>query len=215
MGAGGEGPYNPSPMDRWPALRDFDRAFHCETLCGVDEVGRGPLAGPVVAAAVILRPDAHLPGLNDSKQLTAAQREALFAPVCRAAHAIGISWIDPETIDRINILRAALLAMHRAIGRLRVRPALVLVDGNQPLREWDGEQRCVIQGDGQSASIAAAAIVAKVMRDRYMCCLDARDPRYGFAAHKGYYAPQHLAALVAHAPCIHHRRSFHVKALED
>lgn len=197
------------------ALLAFDAAA-CPfgLVCGVDEVGRGPLAGPVVAAAVILRADADLPGLTDSKQLTPAQRDALYPRICRAAQAIGIAWIDPATIDTLNILRASLTAMERAIARLSLTPDLVLVDGNQRLRTYRGDQRTVIEGDRQSAAIAAAAIVAKVQRDRYMQTLDQRYPAYGFAGHKGYHAPVQIAALQAHGRCPHHRASFHIRALD-
>lgn len=193
----------------------FDRALGLRRLCGVDEVGRGPLAGPVTAAAVILPPDCVLPGLTDSKLLTPPQREALFPQICCTAEAIGIAWVDPATIDKHNILRASLLAMERAIGRLGIEPELVLVDGNQRLPRWRGPQRTVIKGDQQSACIAAAAIIAKVLRDRYMTCLHERWPVYGFAGHKGYYAPVQIDALREYGPCPHHRASFRPKVLEQ
>lgn len=169
----------------------------------------------MVAAAVILHPDADLPGLADSKQLTHDQRVRLFPHICRAASAIAIAWVDPRTIDSINILQASLTAMDRAIRRLPLKPALVLVDGNQRLPRYSGPQRSIIGGDAHSAAIAAAAIIAKVQRDRYMRCLDARHPAYGFAGHKGYHAPVHIAALRTHGRCDHHRMSFHIRALDE
>jgi len=164
---------------------------------------------------VILRDDAHLPGLADSKQLTHAQREQLYPRICAAASAVGIAWVDPLTIDRINILQASLTAMERAIARLAQTPDLVLVDGNQRLPRYTGLQQTVIEGDGHSAAIAAAAIIAKVQRDRYMRCLDLRHPSYGFASHKGYHAPLHIDALRTHGHSPHHRMSFHIRALDE
>lgn len=201
---------------RWTALRDFDAALAAPgTLCGVDEVGRGPLAGPVVAAAVILHPDATLEGLGDSKQLSQQQREALFPRICQQSLALGIAWIDPGTIDQINILRAALMAMERAIARLGQAPALVLVDGNHRLPRYCGPQQSVVKGDSKSAAIAAAAIIAKVLRDRYMTTLDLRHPAYGFAGHKGYYAPLQIDALRTLGPSPHHRASFQPRVLRE
>ncbi|MEO7993246.1 MAG: ribonuclease HII [bacterium] len=198
-------------------LRAFDARIGRDAvalLCGVDEVGRGPLAGPVVAAAVILPPEWTLHGLADSKTLTHEQRERLYPGICRQAVAIGIGWVDPGTIDRINILQASLMAMERAIARLPHAPTMVLVDGNQRLPRYRGNQATVVKGDSQSAAIAAAAMVAKVLRDRYMTLLDTLYPHYGFAGHKGYAAPVHLAALQQHGPCPAHRLSFKTKALQ-
>lgn len=174
---------------------------------GVDEVGRGCLAGPVYAAAVIL-PDRHgIVGLRDSKQLTAARRESL-APQIQAralAWAVGIATV--EEIDRINILRATFLAMARAVQALALRPALCLVDGNQ-VPDLGCEVRTIVGGDATVESIMAASIVAKVARDAELARLDAQYPGYGLARHKGYGTPQHLGALRTLGPCVIHRMSF-------
>ncbi len=191
-------------------------SFHRETqaiarglwpLAGVDEVGRGPLAGPVVAAAVILDPQAVPDGLDDSKNLSAARREELFALIAQSALAIGVASATATEIDAINIRQATLLAMRRAVAALALQPACVLVDGNDPPR-LGCPCDCVIGGDAQIASIAAASIVAKVTRDAMMARLCARYPAYGFSAHSGYGTPRHRAALQAHGPCPEHRYSF-------
>jgi ribonuclease HII len=179
-------------------------------VAGVDEAGRGPLAGPVVAACVILPDDFDTAGVNDSKQLTEAKREAAYERICREAIAIGVGVIDHETIDRINILQATYAAMRQAINSLepRVTPSIVLVDGN-PVPGLPCEHvRAIVGGDALSISIAAASIVAKVTRDRFMTLMDGEYPQYGFAKHKGYSAPIHLEALRQHGPCPIHRRSF-------
>ena len=175
-------------------------------IAGVDEVGRGPLAGPVVAAAVILDPD-HLPsGLNDSKTLSAARRDALYLEIMRHAH-VAVASVPASVIDRINIRQATLLAMTRAVNALAVQPDHVLVDGRDvPVLPCAGE--ALIGGDGKSLSIAAASIIAKVTRDRLMERLSEHDPRYGFAAHAGYGTAMHLAALVQYGPGPDHRLSF-------
>lgn len=190
--------------------------FHRETkaiaeglwpLAGVDEVGRGPLAGPVVAAAVILDPQAVPEGLDDSKNLTPAGRDELFALIAESALAIGVASATAAEIDAINIRQATLLAMRRAVAALAVPPAFVLVDGNDPpTLAFPAES--VIGGDAQIASIAAASIVAKVTRDAMMARLCARYPAYGFSLHAGYGTPRHRAALQAHGPCPEHRYSF-------
>lgn len=175
-------------------------------VCGVDEAGRGPWAGPVVAAAVILDPARLPPGLDDSKKLSEARREALFPQIMAAAD-VGIGIAGPERIDSDNILAATLWAMGEAVRGLTKSPALALVDGNRAPR-----LACVVQtvvsGDALSLSIAAASIVAKVTRDRMMLGLDAEFPGYGFAKHKGYGTAQHQAALARLGPCPQHRRSF-------
>ena len=190
--------------------------FHRETqaivsglwpLAGVDEVGRGPLAGPVVAAAVILDPQAVPEGLDDSKNLSAARREELFALIAQSALAIGVASATPTEIDTINISQATLLAMRRAVAALAVQPVCVLVDGNDP-PVLTCSCESIIGGDAQIASIAAASIVAKVTRDAMMARLCARYPAYGFSAHAGYGTPQHRAALQVHGPCPEHRYSF-------
>ena len=190
--------------------------FHRETqaiadglwpLAGVDEVGRGPLAGPVVAAAVILDPQAVPDGLDDSKNLTPARRDELFALIAESALAIGVASATAAEIDAINIRQATLLAMRRAVAALALQPACVLVDGNDPPK-LGCPCDCVIGGDAQIASIAAASIVAKITRDAMMARLCARYPAYGFSLHAGYGTPRHRAALQSHGPCPEHRYSF-------
>lgn len=175
-------------------------------VCGIDEAGRGPLAGPVVAAAIILDPASIPPGLNDSKKLTEAARENLFAHILATAQ-VGVGVADVARIDRDNILAATLWAMAQAVNDLPVAPALALVDGNRP-PVLACACRTVVKGDGLSVSIAAASIVAKVTRDRIMRAIDRQHPGYGFARHKGYGSPYHLDALARLGPCEHHRRSF-------
>jgi ribonuclease HII len=174
----------------------------------VDEAGRGPLAGPVVAAAVVLAPDRRWDGLDDSKKLAPDVREEIFARVLNEARAFSWAVLGPRAIDRSNILRASLEAMRRAVGRLRIAPDLVLVDGDYPVPGIVCHQRAVVDGDARLLSIAAASVVAKVVRDRIMGRLDRVWPLYGFARHKGYGTPEHLAALASHGPCPLHRYSF-------
>ena len=176
-------------------------------VAGVDEAGRGPLAGPVVAAAVIIAPDRRIKGLADSKVLTPEQRETLFHVISERAVAVGVGIIDQETIDRINILQATRLAMADALARLTVAPDLVITDF-VALRDLACPQRNRVDGDARCASVAAASIIAKVTRDRLMLEADRRFPEYGFARHKGYGTPEHLAALDRWGPCPLHRRTF-------
>jgi ribonuclease HII len=176
-------------------------------VAGVDEVGRGPLAGPVVAAAVILDDTRRIKGLRDSKQLTPLQRERLDARIRADALCLGIGEASVEEIDRLNILQATLLAMRRAVDALRLTPACVLVDGNQ-LPRLRVPCEAVVGGDARVAAISAASIVAKVYRDALLVQLHERHPHYGFADHKGYATAEHLAALRAHGACAEHRRSF-------
>lgn len=176
-------------------------------MAGVDEAGRGPLAGPVVAAAVILDPLNPIEGLNDSKKLTALRRERLFDQIRQKALCFAIEMATVEEIDRLNILQATMLAMQRAVRGLRLRPVKVLVDGNRlPILEVRAE--AVVGGDATISAISAASILAKVHRDRWCKEIDADWPQYGFAAHKGYGTAAHLEALQAHGACMHHRRSF-------
>ena len=177
-------------------------------ICGVDEAGRGPLAGPVCAAAVILPPDLELEGLNDSKKLSEKRREALYPLICEQALAYGIAFASEQEIDEINILQATFLAMRRAVGQLGLKPDLALVDGNREPDFGDIPVRTIIKGDSRSANIAAASILAKVTRDRFMLEQDAVYPQYGFAVHKGYGTQKHYAALHEFGPCPIHRRSF-------
>lgn len=197
---------------------EFERALRARgvaRIAGVDEAGRGPLAGPVVAAAVILPvawivqglPPA-LTGLNDSKQLTEAQRERFFAALTTdAAVECTVAQVESEAIDRINILQATHRAMNAALAALARPPEHVLVDG-RPVNSLRFPQTALVKGDARSYSIAAASVLAKVTRDRLMAEHDRRWPAYGFAQHKGYGTPEHLAALRAHGPCAIHRRSF-------
>ena len=193
------------PLPNFSFERKARKLGH-QVVCGIDEAGRGPWAGPVVAAAVILDPKAIPRGLNDSKKLTPEAREALFQPICSSSH-FGIGIVDVEIIDEINILQATYLAMQRAVAALVHQPHVVLVDGNRA-PQFGCEVQTIIEGDGKSLSIAAASILAKVTRDRLMIQLDVEFPYYGFAAHKGYGTPFHAARLDAHGPCAAHRKSF-------
>lgn len=179
-----------------------------EVVAGVDEVGRGPLAGPVVAAAVVLRRDCVLEGADDSKLLTAARREELAVEILRSARYVGVGAASAREIDRINIRRGTALAMQRAVIRLRVLPDHLLVDG-LPVPELGLERHtAVVKGDHHVHCIACASIVAKVVRDRLMVRLGARYPLYGWERNKGYATPEHLEALSRHGNTPHHRRSF-------
>lgn len=175
-------------------------------VCGVDEAGRGPWAGPVVAAAVVLDAARIPPGLNDSKKLTHERREALF-PAIMAAAQVGVGIVSAAEIDTVNILQATFRAMERAVAALPAAPHFALIDGNRAPK-LSCPCRTVISGDSLSLSIAAASIIAKVTRDRMMMELDQRHPGYGFAAHKGYGTAAHAAALARLGPCAEHRRSF-------
>ena len=176
-------------------------------VAGVDEAGRGPLAGPVVAAAVILDPRRPIEGLADSKTLTAARREALAREIRRHASAHAVAQADVAEIDALNILHATMLAMRRAVETLGVAPDEVLVDGNR-CPDVACRVRAIVKGDRDVAAISAASILAKTVRDALLVELDAAYPAYGFAQHKGYPTPEHLAALARHGPCPAHRRSF-------
>ncbi len=188
---------------------DMDLRLEFPVLCGVDEAGRGPLAGNVVAACVMLDLNAEpILGLNDSKKLSAATRERLFEEIQSRALAYGIAECSPEEIDRYNILRASLLAMTRALQAMSRPPGLVLVDGNQKIPDLAHPQRTLVKGDGRSASIAAASILAKVTRDRQMDALHKEYPAYGFDAHKGYPTAFHREAIVKLGLTPFHRKSF-------
>ena len=176
-------------------------------MAGVDEAGRGPLAGPVVAAAVILNPDKPIKGLDDSKKLSAKRREALFDEIQDKALCVSIAQASVQEIDSLNILRATLLAMQRAVAGLRLQPTKVMVDGNQ-LPALSMLCEAVVGGDGLIAEISAASILAKVQRDRWCCEVDRTWPAYGFGKHKGYGTAVHMQALREHGPCELHRRTF-------
>jgi ribonuclease HII len=199
-------PQDNSPIDMlWHEVQACRLGYHA--VAGVDEAGRGPLAGPVVAAAVILPTGLILPEVNDSKQLTAEKREELFDVVHREAIAVGVGIGDHILVDRINILQATLRAMRDAVESLSLKPDYLLIDGISNIA-INIPQRTVKQGDSLSLSIAAASIIAKVTRDRMMIDYDARYPGYGFASHKGYGAASHLAAIAELGPCPIHRKSF-------
>ena len=204
-------------MARLRATRTFENAarrFGFVRVAGVDEVGRGCLAGPVMAGAVVLDPGAHVTGLRDSKQLSPQARDRLFAEIVEHALAWAVASVEPAEIDRLGISHASLAAMREAVLSLVPLPDLVLVDAFRIPDLWI-PQRGIIHGDSRSAAIAAASIVAKVTRDRHMQELHAGDPRYGFDRHKGYGTPDHLAALALFGLSAAHRRSFRAPTLFD
>ena len=176
-------------------------------ICGVDEAGRGPLAGPVCAAAVILPPNIEIPGLNDSKKLSDKKRRELYPVIKEQAIAYGIAFADQKEIDEINILQATYLAMERAIGQLSVKPGLALIDGNRA-KDFGLPVETVVHGDSLSASIAAASVLAKVTRDDYMLKMAEEYPGYDFEIHKGYGTKAHYAALTKLGACPIHRMTF-------
>ena len=196
----------------------FDQQFRdaCHgVVCGVDEAGRGPLAGPVYAAAVILLPDRPIEGLNDSKKLSEKKREALYDVIVDRAVAYCIASASVEEIEQYNILGATYLAMTRAVQGLSIKPDLALIDGNRIPPQLGVAAQTVVKGDAQSESIAAASILAKVTRDRLLIDMDVKYPQYGFAVHKGYGTAAHTAALKEYGPCPEHRPSFLKKILGD
>lgn len=197
---------NIEPVDLWYYERlMISQGF--QIVAGIDEAGIGPLAGPVVAAAVVLPTDCPIDGINDSKQLTPKRRETAFTSIQEIAVSIGVGIVDPPEIDRINILQAAHQAMRIAITKLTVEVKLYLVDG-LPIRDLGHPHKAIVGGDGKSASIAAASIIAKVTRDRIMCEYDVIYPQYGFSNHKGYGSGEHLKNLKEYGACAIHRRSF-------
>jgi ribonuclease HII len=199
---------------RWLKLRRYDdetrTRLGIKSLCGVDEAGRGPLAGPVVAAAVVLPPRVKLSGLDDSKVLDPELRYELAARIRGHASAIGWAVMGPRAIEKLNIHHATLLGMQRAVVRLGSHwmPEYLLIDGRHTIPDVYWEQEALIDGDATSLSIAAASVIAKTIRDRFMERLDRVYPAYGFARHKGYATPEHLAALDSHGPCPWHRFTF-------
>ena len=195
-----------APVCGW-RLENAARRCGALHIAGLDEVGRGPMFGPVVAAAVILPKGCRLQGLTDSKQLTEKQRNAFDAAIRAEAVAWAVAAVDVETIDRINIRRASLLAMRMAVEQLTVAPDYLLIDGCDTI-EWPCPQQAVVQGDGRSVSIAAASVLAKVHRDQLLVELDAVYPGYGLARHKGYCVAEHLEALRRLGPTPLHRKSF-------
>lgn len=197
---------NNNQTDLWQIEHGcYEGGFDC--ICGVDEAGRGPLAGCVCAAAVILPRDLVIPGLNDSKKLTDKKRRELYEIIVSEADSYGIGFASEQEIDEINILQATFLAMERALDQLQVRPDLALVDGNRE-PHFPLPVKTVVKGDSLSANIAAASILAKVTRDRLMEGLDQVYPQYGFAVHKGYGTKRHYEALREYGPCPIHRKTF-------
>ncbi len=194
-------------------IEDENYAAGFQTICGVDEAGRGPLAGPVCAAAVILPPHARIPGLNDSKKLSDKRRRELFPVIQEQAMAFGIAFASEQEIDEINILQATFLAMKRAMEQLSLRPDLALIDGNRET-DFGIPAKTVVKGDSLSANIAAASILAKVTRDDLMIRMADRYPEYGFEIHKGYGTRAHYAALERFGPCPIHRMTFLKKFYE-
>ena len=176
-------------------------------ICGVDEAGRGPLSGPVVAAACVLAPGTEIPGLNDSKKLSPKKRDQLYDLVMERAEDFAVGLATPEEIDEINILNATMLAMRRAIAALKTPADYALVDGNC-IRDYPIPARAIVKGDSLSMSVAAASILAKVTRDRLCLLDDEQYPAYGFAKHKGYGTAEHIAVLRAYGPCPIHRKTF-------
>ena len=193
-------------LNMWQIEEEVSAEGFC-AICGIDEAGRGPLAGPVCAAAVILPRDAEIPGLNDSKKLTDKKRRELYPIIMEKAIAYGIGFADEKEIDEINILQATFLAMERALQSLQVKPDFALIDGNRA-KDFGLPVRTVVHGDSLSASIAAASVLAKVTRDDVMLKMAETYPQYGFDVHKGYGTKVHYEALRQHGPCPIHRMSF-------
>ncbi len=199
-------------MRKEPQLLNFLHENLIEAGC--DEAGRGPLAGPVFAAAVILPKDFHHPLLNDSKQMSEKSREILRPIIEREAVAWAVEEVSAEEIDSINILNASITGMQRAVRRLAVKPEYLLIDGNK-FKPFDGyEYQCIVKGDGKFASIAAASVLAKTYRDQYMRKLAAEYPQYGWERNMGYPTKEHIEAILAYGYTPHHRKSFHLKQLE-
>jgi ribonuclease HII len=199
--------------DRILQLLAYERSLWdrgVQFIAGIDEAGRGPLAGPVVAAAVIFNTDIRIPGINDSKKLTPGQRERLYHAIREEAVEVGTGIVHEREIDRINILQATYKAMRMAVGSLSIRPGHLLIDGS-PLPEKFYPQTPIVQGDRKCYSVAAASIIAKVTRDRMMIEYDEIFPQYGFAQHKGYGTKAHFDAIRIHGPCAIHRKSFHLR----
>ena len=202
-----------SMINMWE-IEDAEFASGAKVICGVDEAGRGPLAGPVCAAAVILPPHLEIPGLTDSKKLTDKKRRELFPVIKELAVAYGIGFASEQEIDEINILQATYLAMERALAQLSVRPDIALIDGNRA-KDFGIPVKTVVKGDSLSASIAAASILAKVTRDDMMLSLAESYPGYGFEIHKGYGTKAHYAALRELGACQIHRKTFLKKFYGD
>lgn len=204
-------------MKKIPELFVFDRKIRrkgFQLLAGCDEAGRGPLAGPLVAAVVVLPVDLYIQDLNDSKKLTAKKREKLFQVISTHCLGMGIAIVDEETIDRLNVFNATYFAMRQAFNNMNFVSDCLLVDGNNIISGIDVYQESIVGGDGKSAVIAAASIVAKVTRDRIMQEMDGKYPGYDFARNKGYGTKSHMEAISKYGPCVIHRKTFQpVKSL--
>ena len=191
-------------------MKKFDDIFRTkkiQLIAGVDEAGRGPLAGPVVAAAVVFHPSVFIDGVNDSKKLSRAQREKLFTLITEQAISFAYEIIPHTTIDEINILQSSLLAMKKSVEKLSITPHLILIDGNKTFHS-DISTKAIVKGDAKSFSIAAASIVAKVVRDEIMVKLSAEFPEYRWEKNKGYGTAEHISALKKYGPTLHHRKTF-------
>ncbi len=201
-----------TPVDFWAYQRKWEVEGY-RTVCGIDEAGRGPLCGPVAAAAVILPMGAEIPGLNDSKKLSEKKREVLYDIILEKALAWHVAFVDEKVIDEINILNATFEAMHQAVAGLQIPADFALIDGNRA-KGFSIPTECVVGGDGKAACIAAASILAKVSRDRYMLEMAKEYPQYGFEKHKGYGTKAHYEAIAAYGICPIHRRTFLKKILQ-
>lgn len=202
-------------LERQEAMWEYERGLlEYEYIAGVDEAGRGPLAGPVYAAAVILKPVARIDGINDSKKLSEKKREELYDVIIENSIAYAVYSIDEKTIDEVNILNATHMAMNGAVNSLSVRPDFVLIDGNS-IKNMTLPHETIVKGDAKSISIAAASILAKVSRDRYIIKMAEKYPEYGFEKHKGYGTKAHTEAILKYGPCEIHRKTFLKKLLGE
>lgn len=202
-------------LERQEAMWEYERGLlEYEYIAGVDEAGRGPLAGPVYAAAVILKPVARIDGINDSKKLSEKKREELFDVIIENSVAYAVYSVDEKTIDEVNILNATHMAMNGAVNSLSVRPDFVLIDGNS-IKNMTLPHETIVKGDAKSISIAAASILAKVSRDRYIIQMAEKYPEYGFEKHKGYGTKAHTEAILKYGPCEIHRKTFLKKLLGE
>lgn len=202
-------------LERQEAMWEYERGLlEYEYIAGVDEAGRGPLAGPVYAAAVILKPGARIDGINDSKKLSEKKREELFDVIIENSVAYAVYSVDEKTIDEVNILNATHMAMNGAVNSLSVRPDFVLIDGNS-IKNMTLPHETIVKGDAKSISIAAASILAKVSRDRYIIKMAEKYPEYGFEKHKGYGTKAHTEAILKYGPCEIHRKTFLKKLLGE
>lgn len=202
-------------LERQEVMWEYERGLlEYEYIAGVDEAGRGPLAGPVYAAAVILKPGARIDGINDSKKLSEKKREELFDVIIENSVAYAVYSVDEKTIDEVNILNATHMAMNGAVNSLSVRPDFVLIDGNS-IKNMTLPHETIVKGDAKSISIAAASILAKVSRDRYIIQMAEKYPEYGFEKHKGYGTKAHTEAILKYGPCEIHRKTFLKKLLGE